>query len=88
MLTYLHLACQQGFKVNSYLDEAIGVMTTNERGVTWVSSILLRPKIDYGDDKVPATADEKRLHHMAHEQCFIANSINTEVIVCGSRYET
>jgi organic hydroperoxide reductase OsmC/OhrA len=67
--------------VDSYDDEAVGVMTKNEKGIPWVSSIVLYPKIVYGGEKRPAPADEKQLHHLSHEQCFIANSIKTEVTV-------
>jgi organic hydroperoxide reductase OsmC/OhrA len=81
MLTYLYLCYQQGFQVDSYHDEAIGTMTKNEKGVLWVSSVILQPKIAYSGDKLPSPADEERLHHLAHEQCFIANSIKTEVTV-------
>jgi organic hydroperoxide reductase OsmC/OhrA len=83
MLTYLYLAGQQGFRVDSYEDEAVGTMTKNERGVPWVSSIVLHPKIAYSGEKRPAPADEGRLHHLAHEQCFIANSVKSEVVVHG-----
>ena len=81
MLTYLYLAYRQGFQVDSYHDEAVGVMTKNEKGIPWVSSIKLCPRIGYSGDKIPSSADEEHLHHAAHEQCFIANSIKTEVIV-------
>src|ERR1700722_16994628 len=81
MLTYLYLAGRQGFQVDSYHDEAVGVMTKNEKGVPWVSSVTLHPKIIYSGDKLPTPADVERLHHAAHEQCFIANSIKTEVTV-------
>jgi organic hydroperoxide reductase OsmC/OhrA len=81
MLTYLYLASQQGFQVDSYHDEAVGVMTKNDRGVPWVSSATLHPRIAYSGGKLPTAADEDRLHHAAHEQCFIANSIKTEVKV-------
>ena len=81
MLTYIYLASRAGFQVDRYLDEAVGVMTKNERGAPWVSLVTLRPQIIYSGDKLPAPADEARLHHLAHEQCFIANSIKTAVIV-------
>ena len=81
MLTFLYLASKDGFQVDNYRDEAVGVITKNERGVPWVSSVTLRPKIAYSGDKVPTPADEERLHHLAHEQCFIANSIRTAVTV-------
>ena len=83
MLTYLYVAYQQGFQVDSYEDEAVGVMTKKEKGVPWVSSVTLHPRIRYGGAKLPTADDEKRLHHMAHDQCFIANSIKTTVLVEG-----
>ncbi len=81
MLTYLYLAGRKGFQVDAYDDEAIGTMTKNEKGVPWISSILLRPQIVYGGVKTPTREEEEHLHHAAHEQCFIANSIKTEVRV-------
>jgi organic hydroperoxide reductase OsmC/OhrA len=81
MLTFLFVAYKDGFQVDSYHDEAVGVMTKNEKGVPWVSSIRLDPKIAYSGDKLPSPADVEHLHHLAHEQCFIANSIKTEVRV-------
>ena len=83
MLTYLYLACKGGFQVDSYEDEAVGHITKNEKGVPWVSLVTLHPRIVYGENKTPAHADEERLHHLAHEQCFIANSIRTQVTVDG-----
>ncbi len=81
MLTFVFLAARAGHEVERYRDEAVGVMTKNERGVPWVSTITLRPAITYGATGRPPPAEEARLHHLAHEQCFIANSIKTEVVV-------
>lgn len=83
MLTYVYLAGKQGFQIDRYEDAAVGHMTKNEKGVPWVSSVTLNPKIIYSGDKQPMPADEERLHHLAHEQCFIANSIKTEVAISG-----
>jgi organic hydroperoxide reductase OsmC/OhrA len=83
MLTFLYLAGKEKFQVESYEDEAVGVMTKNEKGVPWVSAVTLHPKIVYGGEKRPAPADEARLHHLSHEQCFIANSVKTRVTVHG-----
>jgi organic hydroperoxide reductase OsmC/OhrA len=88
MLTFLFLASQQGFQVDSYHDEAVGVMTKNERGIPWVSVVTLHPKIVYSGVKLPTAADEQQLHHSAHEQCFIANSIKTDVRVEESKHDT
>jgi organic hydroperoxide reductase OsmC/OhrA len=88
MLTYLYLASRQGFQLDSYHDEAVGVMSKNERGVSWVSVVTLHPQIAYSGAKLPTPAEEERLHHMAREQCFIANSIKTEVVVMGTKHES
>ena len=81
MLTFLYLAAKQGFQIDSYEDEAVGVMAKTEKGVPWISSVTLNPKIVFSGDKMPAPADEKQLHHLAHEQCYIANSVKTEITV-------
>jgi len=81
MLTFLYLAGKEGFHIDSYDDEAVGSMAKNERGVPWVSLVTLHPAIEYGGAKRPSADDEARLHHAAHEQCFIAQSIKTEVVV-------
>jgi organic hydroperoxide reductase OsmC/OhrA len=81
MLTFLHLASKQGFQVDGYEDEAVGLMSKNEKGAAWVSSVTLNPKITYSGEKLPAPADEVHLHHLAHEQCFIANSVKTTITV-------
>jgi organic hydroperoxide reductase OsmC/OhrA len=83
MLTFLHEARKAGFRVDAYDDEAIGEMTKNERGVPWISKITLNPRIVYGGDKRPSPQDEGQLHHKAHDFCFIAQSIKTDVAVAG-----
>jgi organic hydroperoxide reductase OsmC/OhrA len=83
MLTFLFVAYRQGFQVDSYVDEAVGVMTKNEKGVPWVSAITLNPTINYAGEKRPNPDEEAKFHHLSHEQCFIANSIKTEVSVKG-----
>jgi organic hydroperoxide reductase OsmC/OhrA len=65
MLWFLHFACQKKWIVESYVDEAVGVLDK-----TWISRVTLRP-----------TEEHAALHERAHEKCFIANSVKTEVIV-------
>src|SRR5688572_10622840 len=72
MLTFLWVASREGFQVDSYEDNAAGVMTKNERGVAWISKVILRPRIVWSGEKLPTAADLDHLHHLAHEQCFIA----------------
>jgi organic hydroperoxide reductase OsmC/OhrA len=75
MLWFLHLACQKGWVVESYVDEAVGVLDK-----TWISRVTLRPMVVFSE-KAPTEEEHAALHHRAHEKCFIANSVKTEVIV-------
>jgi len=54
-------------------------MRKNERGAVWVAAVTLRPRIVYGGATRPTAEEIARLHHLAHEQCFIANSVKTEI---------
>jgi organic hydroperoxide reductase OsmC/OhrA len=81
MLTFLHVAGRKGFQVDSYRDEAVGEMAKNDKGIPWVRTVTLKPQIAYSGEKTPTPEDEEELHHLAHDQCFIANSVKTEIRV-------
>jgi organic hydroperoxide reductase OsmC/OhrA len=81
MLWFLDLARREGFCVDSYDDDALGLMGRNPAGRTAMLSVTLRPKVAFSGARLPAAADLGRLHHRAHEECFIANSVTTEVLV-------
>ena len=82
MLWFLHLARDAGLDVAAYRDEARGTMGKDERGRTAMTRIALRPEIAFvGEPPAPETL--ARLHHEAHELCFIANSLRTEIVVEG-----
>src|SRR5258706_10254051 len=66
MLTFLWVASRQGFLVERYEDDAVGVMTKNERRVSWVSAVTLSPRIVYGGEARPAHDPDARLPHGAH----------------------
>ena len=83
MLTFLHVARQGGFDVESYQDEAVGHTAPNEKRVPWIATVTLNPKIVYTGEKRPTPEEEAHLHHLAHEQCFIAQSVKTTVTVAG-----
>ena len=83
MLTFLWVASRQGFEVERYDDDAVGVMTKNDKRVPWVSAVTLNPRIVYAGEKRPTREEEAKLHHLAHEQCFIASSVKTEITVAG-----
>lgn len=81
LLSFLPLAALAGFEVLRYEDEAVGRMTKNERGKYWVSEVDLHPRITWAAGKAPDAAREAALHHQAHDDCYIANSVLTEIRV-------
>ncbi len=83
MLTFLDLARRAGVIVDRYEDDAEGDMEKNAEGRYWIARVRLRPRIAYAGEPPDAAALD-RLHHAAHENCFIANSVLTEVTVEGA----
>ena len=73
MLTFLALAANKGFVVESYEDAAVGHIEKNAAGKLAITRVELRPKIVYGGSKQPTEADLEWLHDKAHRECFIAN---------------
>lgn len=80
MLWFLSLAQGAGWDVASYADEAEGVVGMVDRGRVAITRITLRPAIAFTGD-APDAAAVDTLHHQAHDRCFIANSLRTEVVV-------
>jgi organic hydroperoxide reductase OsmC/OhrA len=78
MLTFLGLAAARGILVESYEDHAEGVMAKNEAGKLVITRVTLNPVIGFGGT-APSRAVEEELHHQAHEECFLANSVKTEI---------
>jgi len=80
MLTFLALAARRRLVVERYSDEAVGFMEKNEANRLAVTRVELRPHIEFSGDP-PSEEQLDKLHHLAHEHCFIANSVRTEVTV-------
>ncbi len=80
MLTFLGIAAKRRYVIDSYVDEAVGVLGDIGRGRSAVKQVTLRPKIVFSGDKQPSREQLEKLHHLAHEHCFIANSVTTEII--------
>jgi organic hydroperoxide reductase OsmC/OhrA len=80
MLYFLFFAAKRGFVVESYVDNASGVLEKNAAGKMSMSRITLRPSIAFAGSP-PSPADLDALHHAAHEECFIANSLKSEIVV-------
>jgi organic hydroperoxide reductase OsmC/OhrA len=79
MLWFLSLAAKEKFRVDRYEDEAEGVMEKNAEGKMAMTRVTLRPRVAFSGEKVPSADDLERLHHKAHEECFIASSVKTDV---------
>lgn len=79
MLFFLSLAAKRGILVESYVDAASGTMSKDSAGRMAMTRVVLRPKATYGGDLPPVDKIAK-LHHRAHELCFIANSVRTEIV--------
>jgi organic hydroperoxide reductase OsmC/OhrA len=80
MLWFLDLARRAGFDIASYRDAAEGEMGRIAPGRTAITRITLRPDIAFAG-RAPAADELAQLHHEAHERCFIANSLNSEIVV-------
>jgi len=83
MLFFLGFAAKAGFVVDKYEDAALGVMTKNEQGKLFVSKITLSPAITFSGSKRPSAQELDGLHHHAHEECYVANSVRAEVVVAA-----
>jgi organic hydroperoxide reductase OsmC/OhrA len=81
MLYFLYFAAKKGFVVDSYRDEAVGTLGKNAAGKTVMTTATLRPDVRYAGDKRPTIEETKAMHHQAHEECFIAQSVTTDVRV-------
>ncbi|MEZ0167669.1 OsmC family protein [Microvirga sp. TS319] len=83
MLTFLGIAAKKRFVVDAYEDKAQGLMTPNEKGKLFISRIILDPVIAFSGERLPTPEQIADMHHLAHKECFIANSVLTDVVVAG-----
>ena len=86
MLWFLAIAGQQGFCVDSYHDQARGRMSANAAGKLFIAEVTLRPAVQFSGTRLPSREQIAQMHHQAHEECFIANSVRTEVD-CQPRHD-
>lgn len=80
MLWFLSLAAQAGWTVDDYLDDAVGRMARDARGRMAITVVTLQPAIRFAGNQ-PSAGDIAALHHAAHERCYIANSVRSEVLI-------
>ncbi|MEK2077667.1 OsmC family protein [Vibrio parahaemolyticus] len=80
MLVFLSIAAKRRYVIDSYFDAAEGELAVGENGKERVSRVVLNPKVVFSGDKQPSYEQLEKMHHMAHENCFIANSVKTEIV--------
>lgn len=79
MLFFLSIAAKKRYCVDTYRDEAVGVMAADARGKLWMSEVVLRPCVTFSGARQPDNAAVEKMHHLAHAECFIANSVKSAV---------
>jgi organic hydroperoxide reductase OsmC/OhrA len=79
MLCFLAIAARRGFVVDRYVDEAVGTMGPNAEGRLAIVRVLLRPRVSFVGE-MPADEVHRAMHGQAHQECYIANSVRTEVL--------
>jgi organic hydroperoxide reductase OsmC/OhrA len=81
MLTFLAVCARKRLVVDSYDDQAVGYLEKNAEGNLAVTRVVLRPRVRFGGEGPPPDDELAQLHAKAHHNCFIANSVRTEVTV-------
>ncbi len=81
MLTFLAIAARRRLIVDSYSDSAVGYLEKNPNGKLAVTRVILRPRISFPEGTAPSAEELEKLHHLAHAECFIANSVHTSISV-------
>lgn len=79
MLWFLALAAKHKYRVDRYADQASGSMEKNAGGKLFMAAVTLRPEVKFSGERLPTRAEIEQMHHEAHTECFIANSVITEV---------
>lgn len=81
MLWFLSLAAQNDYIVDRYEDQAEGIMQRNKEGKLAITEVILRPAVSFAQNSSPDQPTFDKLHHSAHDRCFIAHSVRTEIII-------
>ena len=81
MLFFLSIAAKRGHTVESYSDHAVGLLEKDEQGRMSMTNITLRPNIVFAGTAWPGEEEIAAIHHEAHDKCYIANSLKTEITV-------
>lgn len=81
MLSFLAIASRKRWVVRSYTDKAVAILEKNDKEKLAVTKTYLHPEVIFSGENLPTKEEILKMHKMAHEECFIANSVLTEIIV-------
>ena len=81
MLWFLAIAGKRKFRVDRYRDQASGILEKNAAGKLWVSVVTLHPEVQFSGELLPTPQQIEEMHHSAHTECYIANSVSSQVRV-------
>jgi len=81
MLWFLSVSLKRRRVIEAYADSAVGIMEKSSEGRMMMTQVTLRPEVSWAEGHAPDETELHRLHHLAHAQCFIANSVITRIIV-------
>ena len=81
MLWFLAIAGKRKFRVDRYRDQASGILEKNPAGKLWMSVVTLHPEVQFSGELLPTPQQIEDMHHSAHAECYIANSVSSQVRV-------
>jgi len=81
MLFFLSIAAKRKYVVDKYVDNAVGIMAKDNENKLSMTRVTLRPEVEFSGERQPTSKQLEKIHHQAHEFCFIANSVKTEILI-------
>jgi organic hydroperoxide reductase OsmC/OhrA len=81
MLWFLSIAAEENYIVERYEDQAEGILGKDAEGKLAMTKVTLKPKVVFNPATIPSREQVDELHHLAHEKCFIANSVKTKITI-------
>lgn len=81
MLFFLSIAAKHRFIIDKYEDNASGILQKNNQGKYAMTKVTLKPEVIFSSDVKPSRNQFEKMHHQAHQQCFIANSVHTDIVI-------
>ena len=78
---FLSIAAKKKYVIDRYVNNPVGVMEKDKEGKTSMTNVSLRPQVMFSGVKPPTYDRMNKIHHLSHEQCFLANSVKTQIVI-------